>query len=111
MGSGSSKPPTETQSAPPTARTTPKQAPKRNRQFEEVQIANQGGSTPRSRQQQQRQTGATSNQGSTRTPRGQDPGASGSTSERSSRQQQPTSNRQGAAANGRKVMLLVWSFA
>ncbi|KAL4226166.1 hypothetical protein ACF0H5_014153 [Mactra antiquata] len=94
MGSGSSSQPKETQSAPATARTTPKQqAPRRNRQFEEVQIANQGANTPRSRQQPQRQQGAT--------PRGQDPGASGSTSERTSRQQ-PQSNRQGAAANGRK---------
>ncbi|WAR26951.1 KN14E-like protein [Mya arenaria] len=78
------------QSAPPTARQTPKQ-PKRNRQFEEVQIA--AGTSSRARSQ-----GASPNPGSSsnRTPRGQDPGASGSTAERRPKEQ--TSQR-GAAAN------------
>lgn len=100
MGSGSSAQ-KETQSAPATARTTPKQ-PKRNRQFEEVQIA-QGGSTSRSR-------GASRSQGPSPHPgkSGQDPGASGSTSDR--RPQQATASR-GGASNGRKVPFtqLYWS--
>ena len=102
MGSGSSKEaPKETQSAPATARATPKQ-PKRNRQFEEVQIAGQGGSRSRA---PARSTGASPNphqsSSTTKTPRGTDPGASGSTSERGKAQNTP---RQGAAANGRKVI-------
>ncbi|XP_052780673.1 uncharacterized protein LOC128217530 isoform X3 [Mya arenaria] len=90
MGSGSSSEAKEVQSAPPTARQTPKQ-PKRNRQFEEVQIA--AGTSSRARSQ-----GASPNPGSSsnRTPRGQDPGASGSTAERRPKEQ--TSQR-GAAAN------------
>lgn len=106
MGSGSSnQAPKETQSAPATARATPNK-PKRNRQFEEVQIAGgQGGSTPRSRQPARSQGAsprpnqATSS--STKNTRGTDPGASGSTSDRSKQQ---ASQRQGGAANGRKVM-------
>lgn len=97
MGSGSSAQ-KESQSAPATARGTPKQ-PKRNRQFEEVQIA-QGGGNPRSRGASRSQ-GASPHPGQSRTPRtGQDPGASGSTSDKRS-QQQPASR--GGAANGKKV--------
>ncbi|XP_053378155.1 kinesin-like protein klp-3 isoform X3 [Mercenaria mercenaria] len=100
MGSGSSsEAPKETQSAPVTARTTPKQ-PKRNRQFEEVQIAGQGGSRSRP---PARSTGASPNphqsSSTSKNPRGTDPGASGSTSDRTKQQNTP---RQGAAANGRK---------
>lgn len=91
MGSGSSAQ-KETQSAPATARATPKQ-PKRNRQFEEVQIA-QGGANPRSRGQSRSQ-GPSPHPGRS----GQDPGASGSTSDRKGQQ-----TSRGGAANGRKVI-------
>lgn len=100
MGSGSSSSPDpqETQSAPPTARNN---QPKRNRQFQEVQIANPN---PKSRQQS-RSNGASPNpQGSTprggTSQRGQDPGASGSQTDRRTQQHAP--QRQAAAANGKK---------
>lgn len=104
MGSGSSsQAPKETQSAPVTARTTPNK-PKRNRQFEEVQIAGgqvAGNSRPR---QQARSQGASphphqTSSSSTKNTRGTDPGASGGTTDRSKQQATP---RQGGASNGRK---------
>jgi len=107
MGSGSSaqSEPKETQSAPPTARQSGQQ-PKRNRQFEEVQIAAGPGTSSRGRSQ-----GTSPNPQSRGTPRGavaqggQDPGASGSTSERRSREQGGSRAAAATAGNGKKVGL------
>ncbi|XP_052284158.1 kinesin-like protein KIFC3 isoform X5 [Dreissena polymorpha] len=111
MGSGSSanKNPKETQSAPATARSSPKQ-PRRNRQFEEVQIATPGARDPRS-QKSSRSQGASPNPASktaqaskgqdpgAKTTKGQDPGASGSVDKAATSQR---SSQKGAASNGKK---------
>lgn len=86
MGSGSSQPKAETtQSAPPTAKNTPR-APQRNKQFQEVQLGTGQAGTSQSRQKGSRSPGAnpTSHQSTSqnRTPRDREVGASGQTSTR-----------------------------
>ena len=87
MGSGSSKPPPEsTQSAPPTARTTPNPPRQRNKQFQEVQIGQAGTSQSRQKPSSRSHGGTPNPHQSTtnhvRTPRDREVGASGQTSQR-----------------------------
>ena len=86
MGSGSSQPkPETTQSAPPTAKNTPR-APQRNKQFQEVQLGTGQAGTSQSRQKGSRSPGANPNShqstSQSRTPRDKEVGASGHTSTR-----------------------------
>lgn len=98
MGSGSSKPPPEsTQSAPPTARTTPNPPRQRNKQFQEVQIGQAGTSQSRQKPSSRSHGGTPNPHQSTanhvRTPRDREVGASGQTSQRQGGQRgKPTSN-------------------
>ena len=85
MGSGSSKQPQTTQSAPVTARSTPS-GPRRNKQFQEVQITQTGSNQSRgkapSRSQGPTPNPHQSTSQQSRTPRDRDIGASGQTSSR-----------------------------
>ena len=84
MGSGSSKQPQVTQSAPVTARSTPS-GPRRNKQFEEVQITQAGSSQSRAKPSRSQGTTPNPHQSTSsqaRTPRDRDIGASGHISSR-----------------------------